>query len=124
MQRKLEQPPRCLHPSLQPSHKMQAPLTYARDTHGRINGVTSSQAGEGWTYGYDDLDRLTGATNTTDSLLTQSFGYDRVGNMTSNSAIGTYGYPATGSPRPHTVTSTPLGSYGYDANGNMTSAAG
>jgi RHS repeat-associated protein len=99
-------------------------LIYARDTHGRISGVTSSQVGESWTYGYDDLDELLTATNTTDTSLTQSFGYDRVGNMTSNSAIGTYGYPPTGSPRPHGVTSTPLGSCGYDANGNMTSAAG
>ena len=98
-------------------------LAYARDGHGRITGVTSSQAGEGWSYGYDDLDRLTTATNSTDALLTQGFAYDRVGNMTSNSAIGAYAYPATGSPRPHGVISTPLGSYGYDANGAPISTA-
>src|SRR5262249_26061509 len=66
----------------------------------------------------------TSATNATDALLTQSFTYDRVGNMTSNSAIGTYTYPVPGAARPHAVTATPLGSYGYDANGNMTTAAG
>jgi hypothetical protein len=44
--------------------------------------------------------------------------------MTSNSAIGSYSYPPTGSPQPHGVTSTPLGSYGYDGNGSMTTAAG
>jgi RHS repeat-associated protein len=99
-------------------------LSYARDMHGRINGVTSSQPGESWSYGYDDMDRLLTATNITDSLLTQSFAYDRVGNMTSNSAIGAYTYPAPSSPRPHAVTATPLGSYGYDANGNMIAEVG
>jgi RHS repeat-associated protein len=99
-------------------------LVYSRDLNGRINGVTSGQIGESWSYGYDDLDRLLNASNLTDASLTQSFAYDRVGNMTSNSAIGAYTYPAAGTPRPHAVTATPLGSYGYDANGNMTSAAG
>jgi RHS repeat-associated protein len=99
-------------------------LSYARDTHGRINGVTSSQPGESWNYGYDDMDRLLTATNTTDSLLTQSFTYDRTDNMTSNSAIGAYSYPAPGSPRPHAVTATSLGSYGYNLNANMTTEVG
>ncbi|MFZ5791054.1 MAG: RHS repeat-associated core domain-containing protein [Pseudomonadota bacterium] len=99
-------------------------LVYGRDAHGRITGVTSSQADESWTYGYDDLDRLLTATNTTNSALNQSWTYDSVDNMTSNSAVGSYTYPAPGTPRPHAVTATPLGSYSYDANGNMVSAAG
>ncbi|MGH6882909.1 MAG: hypothetical protein ACREFM_18450, partial [Hypericibacter sp.] len=99
-------------------------LVYARDAAGRISGVTSPLAGESWTYGYDDMDRLLSATNTTTPALTQSWTYDTVGNMLTNSAVGTYTYPAPGSARPHAVTATPLGSYGYDANGNMTSAAG
>ncbi|MFZ5789555.1 MAG: RHS repeat-associated core domain-containing protein [Pseudomonadota bacterium] len=44
--------------------------------------------------------------------------------MTSNSGVGSYSYPAPGTPRPHAVTATPLGTYSYDANGNMISAAG
>jgi RHS repeat-associated protein len=99
-------------------------LVYGRDAAGRISGVTSSIAGESWTYGYDDMDRLLSADNTTNNALDQSWTYDTVGNMLTNSAVGTYTYPAPGSARPHAVTSTPLGSYGYDANGNMISAAG
>ena len=99
-------------------------LTYSRDVAGRILGVTATAGGESWTYGYDDMDRLTSATNATDPLLTQSWTYDSVDNMTWNSAVGAYSYPAPGTPRPHGVTSTPLGAYVYDANGNMTSAAG
>jgi hypothetical protein len=52
------------------------------------------------------------------------FTFDSVGNLTSNSLIGTYTYPAPGSARPHGVTATPLGFYGYDVNGSMTTAAG
>jgi len=96
-------------------------IDYTRGVTGRINGVTSHLTGESWTYGYNDLDWLISATNTTNGSLTQSFTYDSVGNMTSNSAIGTYTYPTPGSARPHAVISTPLGSYGYDAAGNMTS---
>ena len=96
-------------------------IDYTRGVTGRINGVTSHLTGESWTYGYNDLDWLTSATNTTNGTLTQTFTYDNVGNMTSNSAIGTYTYPTPGSARPHAVIATPLGSYGYDAAGNMTS---
>jgi RHS repeat-associated protein len=95
-------------------------LTWSRDGAGRILGVASHLAGESWTYAYDGLDRLLTATNASTPALTQSFTYDSVGNMTFNSAIGAYSYPAAGTARPHGVTSTPLGSYGYDANGNMT----
>jgi len=95
-------------------------LSYGRDGRGRITGVTSSIAGESWTYGYDDLDRLTSADNATNNLLDQTFQYDSVGNMLANSAVGSYSYPPAGFPRPHAVTSTPLGSYQYDANGSMT----
>jgi len=104
-------------------------LTYAHDAAGRITGVTSNAtfgSGESWNYTYDDLDRLKIADNVTDNTLDQTFTYDNVGNMTSNSLIGTYNYPTGGAGvvRPHAVTSTPLGSYGYDDNGNMTSAGG
>jgi RHS repeat-associated protein len=53
------------------------------------------------------------------------------GNITSQTGVGTYTYPAAGQPRPHAVTSltgTFNGitnpSFVYDANGNMTSRAG
>ncbi|QEX16439.1 hypothetical protein FRZ44_17320 [Hypericibacter terrae] len=99
-------------------------INYGHDAAGRITGTTSSITGESWTYGYDDMDRLLSADNVNNNALDQSFTYDTVGNLSTNSLIGTYTYPATGSPRPHAVTATPLGSYGYDANGSMTTAAG
>ncbi len=55
----------------------------------------------------DDLDRLLAATNTGDPSLSQTFSYDRAHNLTSNSAVGTYSYPAKGlgAIRPHAATS-------------------
>jgi RHS repeat-associated protein len=99
-------------------------INYAHDDAGRITATSSSVSGESWSYGYDDMDRLLSADNVNNNALDQNFTYDSVGNLTSNSLIGTYTYPAPGSARPHAVTATPLGSYGYDANGSMTSAAG
>jgi hypothetical protein len=72
-------------------------LTCCRDGAGRILGAISSAVGESWTYGNDDLDRLTSATNTTDPSLYQSLAYDSVDNMTANSAVGTYTYSLPGS---------------------------
>ncbi len=99
-------------------------LTLTRDGRGRILTSTSDVSSESWTYGYDDLDRLLTATNTGNSALSQSFTYDSVDNMLTNSAVGTYTYPLPGAARPHAVTSAGGTSYGYDANGNMISAGG
>jgi RHS repeat-associated protein len=118
-------------------------LVYARDANGRISKVTSGQAGESWSYGYDDLDRLLSAANGTTTpgaqpcdvgagplSTSQTFTYDSVGNMLSNDLIGqyswTYSYPTGGANvvRPHAVTAAGGQSYGYDANGNMTKING
>ncbi len=104
-------------------------LTYSRDAMGRISGVTSPQAGESWAYGYDGLDRLLSADNTSDNTLDQTFSFDLVGNMLTNSKVGTYSYPAAGGVRPHAVTGIsggPLGTqaFTYDANGSMTNQGG
>jgi len=78
-------------------------LTYTRDGRGRITDVASTASnpadvfGEAWHYDYDDLDRLTSADNIRDNSFDQTFQYDAVGNMTSNSAVGTYSYPMPGS---------------------------
>lgn len=74
-------------------------------------------------FGYDDLNRLTAATGPYGAF---SYAYDPIGNMTSNSQVGSYTYPASGptSVRPHAVTQAGPNSYGYDANGNMTTGAG
>ena len=67
-------------------------LTYARDIEGKITSVASSVAGESWSYGYDPLHRLTSATNAASASDSQTFAYDAIGNMTSNSRVGDYVY--------------------------------
>jgi RHS repeat-associated protein len=76
-------------------------LTFTRDARGRILTSTSDIAAESWTYGYD-----------------------AIGNITSNSAVGTYTYPLPGQARPHAVIHAGSTSYGYDADGNMIAAGG
>ncbi len=98
-----------------------ASFTYSRDAVGRISAVDGSRTNEDWTYGYDNLDRLLSAANTNTPALSQSFTYDAGGNILTNSAIGSYGYPAQGptAVRPHAVLSAGTSSYSYDANGNQ-----
>jgi RHS repeat-associated protein len=86
---------------------------------------------------YDSLNRLTqyavgnGVTACTSSQNNKVVGYDALGNITSKTGVGTYGYPSAGSARPHalssvsgTVNGVVNPSYTYDANGNMTAGAG
>lgn len=99
-------------------------LTYSRDSEGRIFDIASSSAGEGWTYTYDEIDRLQVSTNAGSSADSQTFTYTDSGNIISNSRLpGKYAYPAPGaaSIRPHAVTNAGGLTYGYDDNGNMTS---
>ncbi len=99
-------------------------LGYTPDAVGIVQQVTSPVAGEGWTYGYDDLYRLTTATNTTDPVATQSFQYDAIGRITYNSRVGTYTYPSVGQSRPYAPLTVNGGSLTYDSNGNLTSGQG
>ncbi len=69
-------------------------------------------------YTYDDLDRLTGVSG----AQTQTFTYDALGNMTSNSLVGSYTYGDAA--HKHAVTRAGANTYAYDANGNMTAGAG
>src|SRR5262249_40962564 len=71
--------------------------TYARDAESKIQTITSAFGDEGWTYTYDELHRLTGATDPTNSANNQTWNYDLIGNITSNSLLGTYGYNPAGS---------------------------
>jgi RHS repeat-associated protein len=104
-------------------------LTYGFDADGNRTSVTSNSSNateESWTYAYDELHRVISATDTSNSAYSQSFTYDAMGNIVSNSRVGSYTYPTqgAGSVRPHAVTSAGGNSYGYDANGQMTSRAG
>jgi RHS repeat-associated protein len=99
-------------------------VTYARDVEGKVTGVTSTIAGESWAYAYDALHRLTGATNASNGADNQTFTYDAVGNMLTNSRMGSsnvYQYLAS---RPHAVTQVGTNTYAYDGSGNMLSGAG
>lgn len=96
-------------------------FTYTHDAAGRITAVDGNRTDEDWVYAYDDLDRLLSAANTNTPALTQTFTYDLAGNLTSNSAVGTYAYPAQGasSVRPHAVGTAGTWTFSYDANGNQ-----
>ncbi len=65
--------------------------------------------------------RLLSAANTNTPALSQTFTYDAGGNILSNSAIGSHGYPTQGpsAVRPHAVMSAGSSTYTYDANGNQ-----
>jgi len=96
-------------------------ITYTRDAAGRISRMARSTGPEDWSYAYDEIDQLLSATNAKTGGSTQSFTYDKAGNMLSNSLVGAYTYPGQywGSKRPHAV--SVAGSYGfsYDSNGNQ-----
>ena len=99
-------------------------LDYSHYADGMISGITSVKSMETWTYVYDDLNRLLSATNLDTPSLTQTFTYDDVGNLTYNSAIGSYTYNTPGTGQPHAVQTAGARSYVYDAAGRMTSRDG
>jgi len=116
-----------------------AAFDYIWDTIGNL--VYRSDNGQGVfeRYCYDSLNRLTQSalavgsdpgTNCINGTV-KAMSYDPIGNITSKSDVGTYSYPAPGSPLPHAVASiagTVNGvsnpSYAYDLNGNLTAGAG
>ena len=86
-------------------------------------------------FGYDNLNRLTGGTvynaDTDAALAAKSYSYNAIGNIVNKSDVGTanYGYGSgnrsgAGDAGPHAVVSAGGYTYAYDDNGNMTSGAG
>jgi RHS repeat-associated protein len=99
-------------------------VDYTRDGIGRIQSVVvDGHPEESWTYAYDDLDRLTQASNAGDSGLSRTIAYDAAHNITSMTGVGSYTYPAqgAGAVRPHAATAAGSHALAYDANGNATS---
>jgi RHS repeat-associated protein len=99
--------------------------TYSRNARGMITQITSPQIGNGWTYGYDGLDRLITADNDNGVLDDRQYTYDDADNLIYNSGLCAGNpnllYPAAGQPRPHAPTSICGAPVSYDANGNTLS---
>ena len=94
--------------------------SFSFDALGNLSARFDSVAGFTETFGYDNLNRLTTATQ---GAVTTTVTYDSIGNITNKSNVGTYTYGA----KPHAVTQvtgTLNASYTYDTNGNLTSGAG
>lgn len=96
-------------------------LNYLFDKNGNITTLTDNKRSNIRTYAYDELNRLTQASNVPAAgggYTNFNYQYDSIGNMTYKSDTGvlTYGQNAG----PHAVTSAGGYAYQYDANGNMT----
>jgi RHS repeat-associated protein len=108
--------------------------SYLEDENGNIIQRQNNNAGLTESFAYDADQRMTCAalsSTCTTPTLAYDGGVAGPGNITSQTGVGTYAYPAAGQPRPHAVTSltgTFNGitnpSFVYDANGNMTNRAG
>lgn len=101
-------------------------LAYSYDSIGNQLSRNDATQSLSETFLYDALNRLTTATVNSGAagLVTQSFAYNAIGNITSRSDVGTYSYGATNN-RPHAVTEVQLAGggkrqYTYDANGALT----
>jgi RHS repeat-associated protein len=90
---------------------------------GKGNIITIADALNGITHGYtyDSLDRLLTANGVGTNPYSQSYQYDRIGNITYKSDVGSYSY--TYSSKPHAVRTAGNISLQYDLNGNMTQRA-
>lgn len=93
---------------------------YAYDDNGNVTGITwTNVPAYNQSYTYDELNRLTGATNPLGSF---SYTYDNVGcrlTKTHDTATETYTY-VTGTNMLDTVTGAVSTSYTHDAAGNIT----
>jgi RHS repeat-associated protein len=98
-------------------------LTYQYDPKGNIINLNDQVNGITHTYGYDPLDRLDWAKGNNGSIYDHDYNYDRIGNITYKSDVGTYSY-GNYSVRPHAVQAAGPFTFTYDANGNMTSKTG
>jgi RHS repeat-associated protein len=104
--------------------------SYTYRTDGRVSAKTSSDATDQWTYGYDNLGRLTAATNTTNTAYSSTYAYDQIGRIISDAGagagLGTRTYPASGTGHTHAPSTATAGTvtYTYDAAGNLTNDGG
>ena len=89
-------------------------LNYTYDRMGNVLSRYDVTTGRNETFEYDDLDRLT--KHLRPGATTIQVTYNTLGNITSKTGVGAYGYHAT---KKHAVVSAGGNTYTYDANGNM-----
>jgi RHS repeat-associated protein len=94
-------------------------MTYSYSTtgqnNGRITGSVDGITGESTTYTYDALNRLTAASN---SMWSQTYGYDGFGNLTSKAGQGGSPNAAPSMSATYNANNQQVG-VSYDANGNQ-----
>jgi len=96
-------------------------LNYIFDKNGNITTLTDNKRSNIRTYTYDELNRLTQASNVPavgGGYTNFNYQYDSIGNMTYKSDLGVMAYGQNAGP--HAVTQAGGFAYQYDANGNMT----
>ena len=98
-------------------------VSLQRNARGEVTSRSNTlESNDNWTYIYDDLRRMTSATNTNNAFWTESFTFDEINRITSSSRLGTYDYGAIGSGKPAYAPQNIGGAtLNYDANGNMSS---
>jgi RHS repeat-associated protein len=94
-------------------------LGYSFDNANRITGISdSSNSALSWTYGYDLLDRLTSATT---SAITDGWTYDADGNQLTQTGTTPITFiPSSTSNQLTATTGSLVRSYSYDAAGHTT----
>lgn len=109
-------------------------VSYGRNLRGEVaSRANALVAQDQWTFGYDDLRRLTTATSTGNAAWSQTFAYDSIGRMTSQTGVGDYSYSTQGVGKPvhapfgigkKSFPPSPMQVFSYDANGRLTSGGG
>lgn len=96
--------------------------SYNHDAAGNILTATSTTNDQHERFGYNALDELTTVTNTANGRREQSLSYDDIGNIASNSSVGSYRYPSARScgscSGPDAATTIGGHRYTYDADGD------
>ena len=91
-------------------------MSYGYDANGNVTSASDLvDSNNNQAFYYDALNRLTTATSPAYSTINLT--YDHIGNILTNSRVGTYAY---GTSKPHAATTAGTNTYAYDATGNMT----
>ncbi|MBI3560395.1 MAG: VCBS repeat-containing protein [Gammaproteobacteria bacterium] len=95
-------------------------LTYTYDNIGNVKDISDNLSGGIQNFGYDNLHRLSSASDVSAPAYNYSYSYDAIGNMKTG-AGKTFTYPAAGAILQHAPISDSVCSYLYDPNGSTSS---